>query len=130
MLCRGELLTSMPCRQPKQPTQDSASFQSPLSRLVGGWRLYLQQRVLPAAFALALLYLTVLSLGLLMTAYLKWLVGGHPHCIGLVHASLSKPSRDVQSGHLLCGTACAHVAQCGPGLRGLEHLNSPSSVNW
>ena len=36
------------------------------------WRLYLGQKALPAALALALLYLTVMSLGLLMTAYLKW----------------------------------------------------------
>ena len=38
----------------------------------GGWGTYFQQRLWPAALALALLYLTVLSLGLLMTAYLKW----------------------------------------------------------
>ena len=31
-----------------------------------------RQPVLPAAFALALLYLTVLSFGLLATAYLNW----------------------------------------------------------
>ena len=92
MLCRGELLTSMPCRQPKQPTQESASFQSPLSRLVGGWRLYLQQHILPAAFALALLYLTVLSLGLLMTAFLKWLVGG----LSLQWACSCKPKQAWQ----------------------------------
>ena len=71
----SEPLTIAPCRQPKEPTQESASFQSPFSRLVQGWRVYLQQHMMPAAFALALLYLTVLSLGLLMTAYLKWLVG-------------------------------------------------------
>ena len=34
--------------------------------------MYFSQGVWPAALALALLYLTVLSLGLLMTAYLKW----------------------------------------------------------
>ena len=38
----------------------------------GGWAIYFKQSVWPAALALALLYLTVLSLGLLMTAYLKW----------------------------------------------------------
>ena len=37
-----------------------------------GWATYFKQSVWPAALALALLYLTVLSLGLLMTAYLKW----------------------------------------------------------
>ena len=35
------------------------------------WGLYGTQPVLPAALALALLYLTVMSMGLLMTAYLK-----------------------------------------------------------
>ena len=65
-----------PCRQAMASRPESAApSKSPLARLVDGWRLYLQQAVLPAAFALALLYLTVLSLGLLMTAYLKWLVG-------------------------------------------------------
>lgn len=38
----------------------------------GGWATYFRQSTWPAALALALLYLTVLSLGLLMTAYLKW----------------------------------------------------------
>jgi len=38
----------------------------------GGWGTYFKQRLWPAAIALALLYLTVLSLGLMMTAYLKW----------------------------------------------------------
>jgi iron-regulated transporter 1 len=38
----------------------------------GGWGTYFKQRLWPAALSLALLYLTVLSLGLLMTAYLKW----------------------------------------------------------
>ena len=43
-----------------------------LTSLWHGWRTYFSQSVWPAALALALLYLTVLSLGLLMTAYLKW----------------------------------------------------------
>ena len=94
---------------------------------MGGWRLYLQQRVLPAAFALALLYLTVLSLGLLMTAYLKWLVGGLSRN-ELVFASLSKPGRDIPPDDLLRATACAHLAQCGPVLRGLGHLNLPCNI--
>lgn len=42
-----------------------------LRRTLDGWHTYAKQLVLPAAFALALLYLTVMSLGLLMTAYLK-----------------------------------------------------------
>ena len=37
-----------------------------------GLATYFEQSIWPAALALALLYLTVLSLGLLMTAYLKW----------------------------------------------------------
>jgi hypothetical protein len=37
-----------------------------------GWSLYFKQQMWLAALSLALLHLTVLSLGLLMTAYLKW----------------------------------------------------------
>jgi hypothetical protein len=39
--------------------------------MVGAWQQYARQPVLPAALALALLYLTVMCMGLLMTAYLK-----------------------------------------------------------
>lgn len=53
--------------KPKQSSSDSA-----FSSLWQGWKTYFRQGVWPAAVALALLYLTVLSLGLLMTAYLKW----------------------------------------------------------
>ncbi|KAK9815567.1 hypothetical protein WJX72_006024 [[Myrmecia] bisecta] len=57
-------------RREKEPTPTKpAPF---LSKLANGWSAYIRQPVLPAAVALALLYLTVLSLGLLMTAYLKW----------------------------------------------------------
>ena len=65
----------MTCRAAKQPNAKAGSSHgtTTLLRLVqGGWGVYFQQRLWPAAFALALLYLTVLSLGLLMTAYLKW----------------------------------------------------------
>jgi iron-regulated transporter 1 len=37
-----------------------------------GWGAYIQQPAAPAALSLALLYLTVMSFGTLMTAYLKW----------------------------------------------------------
>ena len=53
-------------------TARGSSGSRALSATAAAWRLYSQQRVLPAALALALLYLTVMSLGLLMTAYLKW----------------------------------------------------------
>ena len=62
-------------RTPKQPNvkTETTHASSLLLRLKeGGWGIYFQQRLWPAALALALLYLTVLSLGLLMTAYLKW----------------------------------------------------------
>jgi len=36
------------------------------------WRLYFSQRVAPAGFALALLYLNTLSFGAMMTSYLVW----------------------------------------------------------
>ncbi|KAK9817605.1 hypothetical protein WJX74_011025 [Apatococcus lobatus] len=42
-----------------------------LQSLWGSWRAYWTQPTFAAAIALALLYLTVLSLGLLMTAYIK-----------------------------------------------------------
>ena len=43
-----------------------------LQRQLQSWMAYCSQAVTPAALALALLYLTVLSFGTLMTAYLKW----------------------------------------------------------
>lgn len=69
-------------RAPKQASskQQQAQFSSSLLPFHGSgwtarglsWAIYFKQSVWPAALALALLYLTVLSLGLLMTAYLKW----------------------------------------------------------
>lgn len=45
---------------------------SSLRRQWHSWGTYFSQGVTPAALALALLYLTVMSFGTLMTAYLKW----------------------------------------------------------
>lgn len=45
-----------------------AATKQALLGTVGGWHLYWTQAVLPAAFALALLYLTVLSLGASLSA--------------------------------------------------------------
>ena len=67
-------------RVPKQSSsklEQSSSGLLPLqesgrSRRGIGLATYFEQSIWPAALALALLYLTVLSLGLLMTAYLKW----------------------------------------------------------
>lgn len=62
-------------RQSKQSKSNHEQAQSSSLLLFireGGWAIYFRQSVWPAALALALLYLTVLSLGLLMTAYLKW----------------------------------------------------------
>ncbi|GFR50401.1 hypothetical protein Agub_g12618, partial [Astrephomene gubernaculifera] len=42
------------------------------ARYVDSWRVYVRQPVLLPCVALALLYMTVLSLGFLMTSYLKW----------------------------------------------------------
>lgn len=39
---------------------------------LSGWAAYIHQPAAPAALSLALLYLTVMSFGTLMTAYLKW----------------------------------------------------------
>lgn len=66
--------SSAACRQSRghyaKPRQNGSS--NPLRSLWQGWRTYFSQAVWPAAVSLALLYLTALSLGLLMTAYLKW----------------------------------------------------------
>jgi solute carrier family 40 (iron-regulated transporter), member 1 len=43
-----------------------------LKTQLSGWAAYIQQPAAPAALSLALLYLTVMSFGTLMTAYLKW----------------------------------------------------------
>jgi hypothetical protein len=52
----------------------AAAKPHPLTILLGchGWSIYFQQSSLLAGLALALLYLTVLSLGFLMTSYLAW----------------------------------------------------------
>lgn len=49
----------------EQPDQQPPELERSglLRRTFSGWHVYLQQPVLPAAFALALLYLTVMSLG-------------------------------------------------------------------
>ena len=63
------------CRAPKKVsshTEQAPSRSILASFKQGGWATYFRQSTWPAALALALLYLTVLSLGLLMTAYLKW----------------------------------------------------------
>lgn len=67
------------CRQPKvlQHAASSPALQKkphPLQLLLGaaGWRTYFHQPTLLPGLALALLYLTVLSLGFLMTSYLAW----------------------------------------------------------
>ena len=54
------------------PAPEVTAPASPLNGLRDAWAVYASQPVFPAAFALALLYLTVLSLGFLMTAYLHW----------------------------------------------------------
>ena len=62
------------CRQPKAQQQQQQKRPHPLSVLFGytGWRIYFQQSTVLAGVALSLLYLTVLSLGFLMTSYLAW----------------------------------------------------------
>lgn len=76
------MMFCMCLRAPKRSRskQEKSHSSSGLLQLTAsGWSLrgtglatYFQQSVWPAALSLALLYLTVLSLGLLMTAYLKW----------------------------------------------------------
>lgn len=54
------------------PASLAQRAQRSFSAAARGWRTYAQQPIAPAAAALALLYLNVMSFGLLMTAYLKW----------------------------------------------------------
>lgn len=59
--------------EPKPPGGSSAGASKwPLAALVSGWHTYFAQSTLLAGLALALLYLSVLSLGFLMTAFLKY----------------------------------------------------------
>lgn len=53
------------------PTPD-APPDAPPDSCTSGWSTYAKQPVLLANLSLALLYMTVLSLGFLMTSYLKW----------------------------------------------------------
>jgi iron-regulated transporter 1 len=48
-----------------------SAAKAPVVNLITGWSTYIRQPVLLPAVALAMLYLTVLSLGFLMTAYVK-----------------------------------------------------------
>ncbi len=49
----------------------AGALAAPFTNLASGWGTYLRQPVLLPALALAMLYFTVLSLGFLMTAYVK-----------------------------------------------------------
>ena len=73
------LEASKPGSNPLRETSDG--LLGLLQRQLQSWMAYCRQAVTPAALALALLYLTVLSFGTLMTAYLKWR--------GMVEAELS-----------------------------------------
>ncbi|CAL8460950.1 g481 [Coccomyxa elongata] len=54
------------------PRLSLKSFRNSVAQSREAWQIYRSQAVFPAALALAMLYLTVMSFGLLMTAYLKW----------------------------------------------------------
>ena len=65
-MCSDSKLDCVVATQQQNPSSSGdtpAARQNPLGRALAGWRIYTQQPVLPAAFALALLYLTVMSLG-------------------------------------------------------------------
>jgi hypothetical protein len=68
--------SSPTAREPKPPPAAGAAPArpacAPLAALLTGWRAYAGQPTLLPALALSLLYLTVLSLGFLMTAYLTF----------------------------------------------------------
>lgn len=69
------LLIRAPKTSNHQPPASGNSRRCPVCRpcqaLVSGWPVYYSQPTLAAALALAMLYFTVLSLGFLMTSYLK-----------------------------------------------------------
>lgn len=50
----------------------NAKMTQQIHSMTSGWRLYALQSAVLAALSLALLYLTVMSFGTLMTAFLKW----------------------------------------------------------
>ncbi|KAK9813728.1 hypothetical protein WJX73_005513 [Symbiochloris irregularis] len=65
--------------EPSSKTGDSSPSEMPPwwrkihpGQQLAAWQTYFRQPIWPAALSLALLYLTVLSLGSLMTAYLNW----------------------------------------------------------
>lgn len=68
------MITRAFCRETKQEVTSSTSAASRWKQLFSnaGWKSYLSQESALAAFSMTLLYLTVLSLGLLMTAFLNW----------------------------------------------------------
>jgi len=61
-------------KEAKQEMESSTSAASRWKQIFSnaGWKSYLSQDIVLAAFSMTLLYLTVLSLGLLMTAFLNW----------------------------------------------------------
>lgn len=82
---------------------------SPISDIFTSLKLYYTESSFPAMFALALLYLTALSLGILMTAYLKWL--------GLSEAVLSI-YRGVAAFSGVLGARLYPLLQRGLGIKG------------
>jgi hypothetical protein len=112
-----------PCRHPKASEGRPQHVQqrpNALRVLLGteGWSAYFQQSTLLPGFALALLYLTVLSLGFLMTSFLAWQ--------GMSEATISLfRSAGALSG--LLATVVFHPLQrCGVGLVGAGSLG----VTW
>jgi iron-regulated transporter 1 len=110
------------CRQPKASEGRLHQQLRPnaLRALLGaeGWSAYFQQTTLLPGLALALLYLTVLSLGFLMTSFLAWQ--------GMSEATISVfRSAGALSG--LLATVVFHPLQrCGVGLVGAASLG----VTW
>lgn len=79
LLLRTAISHSVNLRAPKPPTSSAAasregkqSWGKRFAQSCTSWAIYAKQSVLLANVALALLYMTVLSLGFLMTSYLTW----------------------------------------------------------
>lgn len=92
------------CAQPGRPNG--------LQVLLGasGWRLYFQQSTLLPGLALALLYLTVLSLGFLMTSFLAWQ--------GMSEATISLFRAAGALSGLMATVVFPALQRCGVGLVG------------
>jgi hypothetical protein len=92
----------------------------PIAVLLGcsGWIVYFKQSTVLPAVALALLYLTVLSLGFLMTSYLVWRAMTESTLSLFRAAGVCRPCVCV----CVCVTTCVCVCVCVPQQQFVVHM--------